>query len=242
MPDANTVQQINQWYRNEPLTAGHLNQMVNAINFLLKTTGYLLNRTALANYSSSDASDTNYSGIIEKVTVKSDATAPAITYGNLILPPLSGINGIVWDASITQPEIIDNVLHLNPAEHAPFDPSDASSVEIARPGYISSVESFFYDPSDTSISAEKKKSRISNGKIIIPIPEQKFSVEYVYDAGATPGSDGWVQTLYIWGLYTGDIDHMYATRQLMRVSGSTLQVVQQISYDGNTWSESSTNG
>lgn len=235
MPDENTVQQINQWYRNEPLTAGHLNQMVNAINFLLKTTGYLLNRTALANYSSSDASDTNYPGIIEKVTVSSDATLPAIIYGNLILPPLSGINGVVWDDSITQPEIIDNVLHLNPADYAPdLEASDASY--LSSPGFISGVKTA--DPS--SASTANFLPRIEKGTLILP--RTTLTLENVSGqlaTSASPGVDGWVQTLYIWGLYTGNLDHMYATRQLMRFAGNTLQVVQQISYDGNTWSDSS---
>lgn len=408
MSDANTVQQINQWYRNEPLTAGHLNQMVNAINFLLKTTGYLLNRTALANYSSSDASASNYPGIIEKVTVKSDATTPAISYGNLILPPLTGISSVVWDANITEPGIVEDTLHLNPAgdsqpgylasvcfddaEGAPslqsggihlpaagnnspgflsaieyiesatspsiscskiilnpadstrgpipgyiksvgyntsltapviengeiqlnpadvnipgyvqgveyildstipdiyqgkirlnpafYDPSDVSSapspgyvsaieyIETAtaptisrgkiqlnpacydptdssvypRPGYITSVESIAYDPSDTSVPDAEKQPRIIDGKIIIPLPEQSFSVEYVFGVEATPGSDGWVQTLYLYGLWSGQKNLEYFSRQLMRFSGRTLQVVQQISYDGNTWSDSSANG
>ena len=68
------------------------------------------------------------------------------------------------------------------------------------------------------------------------------SVSYGSTGSATPapGVDGWVQTLYMWGYYTGNLDHTYATRQLMRVNGSVLEVVQQISYDdGNSWTESS---
>lgn len=236
MPDTNTVQQINQWYRNEPLTAGHLNQMVNAINFLLKTTGYLLNRTALANYSSANSS-ANYPGIIEKVTIKTDATDPAISYGNLILPPLSGINGVVWDDSITQPEIIDNILHLNPADYAPdLEAADASY--LSSPGFISGVKTS--DPS--SAPTANFLPRIEKGTLILP--RTTLTIENVSGqlaTSASPGSDGWVQTFFIRGVYqNGSVQFEKWDRQLMRFSDTTLQVVRQTSYDsGATWSDAS---
>lgn len=237
MPDANTVQQINQWYRNEPLTAGHLNQMVNAINFLLKTTGYLINRTALANYSPS-GSTANYPGIIEKVTTKTDATEPAISYGNLILPPLSGINGVVWDNSVTQPEIVDNILRLNPADHAP-DLESADSSYLSTPGFISGVET----ADASSASTANFLPRIEKGRLILP--RTTLTIENVsgqLETTASPETDGWVQTLYLYGLWTGQLDHEYFCRQLMRIQDNKLQVIQQISYDGYTWSDASTNG
>ena len=216
MPEKDSVIQLNLWRQQEAITAHKLNQMVSAINFLLKTVGYLHNRTALANYSSSEASHTNYPGIIEKVSVNSETDTPYISYGHLILPPLGG----------TTPP-------------ANYDPSTNTST----PGTIYKIETQNYAPSDASVSEEQKKARIEQGKIIIPLAELTIeTVSGQLATSASPGSDGWVETLYIWGLYTGDLDHMYATRQLMRVSGSTLQIVQQISYDGSTWLDFSANG
>ncbi len=348
MPDKNSVLQLTRWRQKEIISAHHLNQMVSAINFLLKTVGYLHNRTALANYDVPEASATsNYPGIIEKVTVSAEVTTPRISYGNLILPPFSTdtsntitavkydytgstdpsikdgtlylnlasqyypgalrdvsitdlswsepklLNGtlylplarylpssaplpqaiglakrIAYDPAATEPTTVNGVFYLNPAADgrpgyidnidysstatspaitagkivlnpAHYDPSDGTATQ--QPGYISGIETEEYDPSDASYAtATKRKPRIEQGKIILPQPkttDSNLTIEYVSaaDNSAAPGKDDWVQTLYLYGLKTGQMDYEYLTRQLMRIKDNKLQITQQISHDGNTW-------
>lgn len=191
--------------------------------------------------------DANVPGYVHDIEYTPDSTIPDIYQGKIRLNPAwynptdvisapspGYVSAVEYIETATSPAISGGRIQLNPAH---YDPSDTSA--YPRPGYITSVESFAYDPSDASVPSAEKTPRITNGKIIIPIPEQKFSLEYVYGAGATPGFDGWVQTLYLYGLWTGQTNTEYFSRQLMRFSGNTLQVVQQISYDGNTWSDAS---
>ena len=73
--------------------------------------------------------------------------------------------------------------------------------------------------------------------------EPKYVVEDVtgqYGATAAPGADGWVQSMYVYGVYSGQTDLEETFRQLMRFREEGekvyLQVVVQKSGDnGSTW-------
>ena len=301
---ANTTRQVELWKPGDAITSVRLNEMAEAINFLLKTSGYIFNRVALANYhaTESSGSDFDYPGIIQEVQISMSAVSPHINAGRLVLPASAGspLTEVIYSSTASAPYIENNQLFLNLASDASatqfpgaisglslYDPSDPSA--LASPGIFNGVikiprgveEAYysesvskpkielgklflplaqstesagyyvdrtggiaglrFYDPSDPSAPASPG---ILNGIINLPSSSAAgvSSVRYGYTGASTPapGVDGWVQTLYLWGLYSGNLDHTYATRQLMRVNGSVLEVVQQITYDdGNTWTESS---
>lgn len=297
----NTTRQIDRWQQGEAITAYRLNQLVDAVNFLLNTTGYIFNRVALANYVPTDASSFNYPGILEAVETRTGLTEPRIEAGTLVLPEQEGgLTAVTYSDTARTPSVSNGTLYLNRAYYDPssgsaypgsivgvqlYDPTDASSPTApgitagflqlpagiseatytgtaltpsvsngtlklnlanydsssgsAYPGSIAGLK--LYDPSDPSAP---DSPGIAKGVINLPDPSAfgVSSVSYGYTGASTPtpGVDGWVQTLYLWGLYTGNLDHLYATRLLMRVNGSVLEVVQQITYDdGNSWVESS---
>lgn len=94
-----------------------------------------------------------------------------------------------------------------------------------------------YDPADASAPTSPG---IAAG--VIQLPAGVDSVENVSGSVSplpTPGLAGWVQTMYLPFVYNGSTTQLYSVRQLMRMQGSTLQVVQQDCYDGSTWSDSS---
>ena len=301
---ANTTRQVELWKPGDAITSVRLNEMAEAINFLLKTSGYIFNRVALANYHATESSGTafDYPGIIQEVQISESAVSPHINAGRLVLPASAGspLTEVSYSSTASAPYIEGNQLFLNLA-------SDASSAQF--PGAISGLT--LYDPTapsvpsspgifngvikiprgveEASYSETISEPTISRGKLTLPLAHSEASAGYYVDqtggiaglrlydpsdpsapaspgifngiinlpassaegvssviygyTGASfpaPGVDGWVQTLYLWGLYTGNLDHTYATRQLMRVNGSVLEVVQQITYDdGNTWTESS---
>lgn len=73
--------------------------------------------------------------------------------------------------------------------------------------------------------------------------EPKYVVEDVsgqYGATAEPGADGWVQSLYVYGVWSGQMNYDESIRQLMRFKEDGdkvyLQLVTQKSGDnGSTW-------
>lgn len=173
-------------------------------------------------------------------TDPSAPAAPGIFNGVITIPSATsapaGVTDVYCDENATIPYISNGTLYLNVAD----------SLQGTYPGSVLGVQT--YNPSDPSAPSGPC---IDMGVIKVPFVDSSggggetsagvTSVSYG-SGGSTPepGVDGWVQTLYLWGLYTGDLDHMYATRQLMRVNGSVLEVVQQINYnDGNSWVESS---
>lgn len=256
MPDPNITKQLNPWRQQEAITAARLNQMVDAINSLLKIVGYLHNRTALACYAQSDPDYPRNPGIIEKVTIHPNATVPFISYGHLILPPSSGLSAALWDPSVTSPVINDATLHLNLAANnlpgaisavtispdsttpsissgvldlpaANYDPSDPT---IGNPGAIVSAEITEYDPSDPS-SIYKKKPTISAGHLTIPIPasiQKIVNVTADYGYSAAPDSDGWTLALFLNGTYqSGALEYVRNDRILVRIRDNQLQIVNQ---------------
>lgn len=227
----NTTKQLTRWRKDEPLTAQRLNEMVDSLNFLLKSVGFLLNRTALANYVPSDASSFNYPGVLERVMVDSSASTPSIKGGILVLPASTGagLSGVRYDYTALTPTVKDGELVLNLATY------EASSGS-AFPGAVTGLQ--LYDPADASSPAAPG---IASG--VIQLPAALTSIENVSGSitpQPAPGADGWEQTLLILGTYqNGSLQFSRWDRQLMRLHGSTLQVVQQESYDGSTWSDSS---
>ena len=167
-----------------------------------------------------------------------------------------GLSGVTYNATLTAPAIINGVLNLNfastgypgaissltitPSATAPtlsagvadipganYDPSDPS---VGNPGAIVSLEVTTYDPSDPS-AIYTSTPKITAGHAKIPVPAAISQLENVtaqYGFSAEPGYDGWVQTLYLNGTYqNGALQYVRNDRQLMRIVGSTLQIVNQ---------------
>ena len=228
----NTTRQLDRWQKGEAITAYRLNQLVEAVNFLLNTTGYIFNRVALANYVPTDASSFNYPGILEAVETRAGLTAPRIEAGTLVLPEQAGggLNAVAYDYTSLTPSIYGGTLNLNLANY------EASSGS-AFPGAMAGVN--LYDPTDAS---SPSAPGITAG--VLQLPAGLSAIE---NASGTitpqpaPGADGWVQTLLIKGSYqNGSLQFERWDRQLMRLHGTALQVVQQESFDeGNSWSDSS---
>lgn len=227
----NTTRQLDRWQQGEAITAYRLNQLVEAVNFLLNTTGYIFNRVALANYVPTDASSFNYPGILEAVETRAGLTAPRIEAGTLVLPEQAGggLNAVAYDYTALTPSVSGGTLNLNLASY------EASSGS-AFPGSMVGVN--LYDPTDAS---SPSAPGITAG--VLQLPAGLSAVENVSGTITplpTPGLDEWVQTLYLPFVYTGSTTQFYALRQLMRLHGTTLQVVMQESFDGgSSWSDSS---
>ncbi len=195
--------------------------------------------------------DASNPGFISGIELSESSSIPDIYKGVIRIPPAyfesenfydssspGYIQKISYDESRTSPAIHQGNIKLNPANYTPGN-------EVGTPGYISKVEIQNYDPSNTSVSEEQKKARIDQGKIIIPLPQastKDLSIENVSCMGysAAPGVDGWVQTMIIHGSYqNGSLQYRRDDRQLMRIKDNKLQVIQQISYDGYSWSDAS---
>lgn len=156
---ANTTRQVELWKPGDAITSVRLNEMAEAINFLLKASGYIFNRVALANYHANESSGTNfdYPGIIQEVEMAASNVRPHINAGRLVIPVCEAgeaLTGVSYDATASAPYIASNTLFLNYA-------SAASGANY--PGAIAGLEQ--YDPSGPSAPAAPG---IFNGVITIP--------------------------------------------------------------------------
>lgn len=179
-------------------------------------------------------------GGLSSVNWSDSITEPTISSGTLTLNLADsnnpgGIKNIEFDLDSTSLSISGGIILLPPAN---YDPSDPSVEE--NPGFIKTVSVTTFDATDPSFQTSLPTASISRGDLKIQLPKTPaLSIENVtdnYGTTANPGVDGWTQTLYIPGLQSGTLDYVYIFRQLMRFSGQTLQIVNQQSTDGSTWS------
>lgn len=176
---ANTTRQVERWKPGDAITSVRLNEMADAINFLLKTSGYIFNRVALANYHANESSGTtfDYPGIIQEVVVGDSTVPPHINAGRLVIPFYqggAGLTGVSYDATSSSPYIENNELFLNYASSAPGS---------NYPGVIAGIEQ--YDPSGPSAPAAPG---IFNG--VITIPAGVTGALYDSEASAPEIKDG----------------------------------------------------
>ena len=181
------------WQKGELLTTQRLNRQVRAINFLLKALGGVIPRVALANYNPN--TQASVPGLINGIYTCASLAKPCIENGAIFIPEFSSLNSAVWDSAITSPQVVDGVLHLNPAgnlqpgyvdsilfdadEGLPSLQSGAIHLPAAgdnSPGFLSAIEYIDYATSPS----------ISRGKIMLnpadstrePIPGYVKSVVY----------------------------------------------------------------
>lgn len=117
------------WKKGELLTVYRLNQQVRAINFLIQTLGGVLPRVSLANYNPN--TQASFPGLVNGIYICASIPRPCIENGAIFIPETTGdfskcLTSAVWDNSIAVPQVVDSVLHLNPAADL-------------QPGYVSSV-------------------------------------------------------------------------------------------------------
>lgn len=175
-------------------------------------------------------------GLVSKVSYNATISDPAISAGEIEINPASQnvpgyLDSVAYDLTSTSPDIQNGRVIINGAY---FDPSNPSH-ETPMPGAIASVSLSYFDASGPSFADFPPPATIHNGDIRIRMPKPaappSFEVQNVtdsYGSSAAPGSDGWVQTMYIEGSYqSGSLQFQRYDRQLMRFSGAALQVVNQ---------------
>ena len=118
------------WKKGELLTVYRLNQQVRAINFLIQTLGGVLPRVSLANYNPN--TQASFPGLINGIYTCASIPRPCIENGAIFIPETTGglsnsLTSAVWDNSIAAPQVVDRVLHLNPAADL-------------QPGYLLSLQ------------------------------------------------------------------------------------------------------
>lgn len=180
--------------------------------------------------------DISATGGISSAEWSETAEEPTISDGVLTLNLADsnkpgGIKSVEFDEDSTEPTISKGEMTIPPSNYNPSDPSVPPN-----PGYIKSV-------SVETVDSTKPAASISRGDIKIQIPKTTAlfveNVTSVYGATAAPGVDGWIQTLYLEGSYqNGSLQFQRYDRQLMRFSGTTLQIVTQKRYPdepGSGW-------